>query len=78
MNSMFDGSVNNLITLDGVMDEAAQDKQISQLFTIGRHDNLSVILDKICISRTREKSSDWILITRSFSRIPKIKHSLQI
>lgn len=58
MDSMFDGSVNNLITLDGIMDEAAQDKQISQLFTIGRHDNLSVILDKICISRTREKSSD--------------------
>ena len=40
---MFDPSVNNLIILDEMMDKATQDKQISQLFMRGHHDNLSVI-----------------------------------
>ena len=43
VDSVFDRSVNNLIILDDMMDEATQDKQISQLFTRERHDNLSVI-----------------------------------
>ena len=43
VDSMVDRSVNNLIILDDMMDEATQDKRISQLSTRGRHDNLSVI-----------------------------------
>ena len=43
VDSMFDRSVNNLIILDDMMDEAMQDKRISHFFTRGRHDNLSVI-----------------------------------
>ena len=43
VDSMVDRSVNNLIILDDMMDEAMQDKWISQLSTRGRHDNLSVI-----------------------------------
>ena len=43
VDSMFDSSVNNLIILDDMMDEAMQDKRISHFFTRGRHDNLSVI-----------------------------------
>ena len=42
-DSMFDCSVNNLIILDNMMDEATQDKWISQLFTRKLYDNLSVI-----------------------------------
>ena len=43
VDSMVDRSVNNLIILDDMMDEATQAKRISQLSTRGRHDNLSVI-----------------------------------
>ena len=43
IDSLFDRNVNNLIILDNMMDKAAQDKRISQLFTRERHDNLSVI-----------------------------------
>ena len=44
IDSVFDRSVNNLIILDDMMDEAAtQDNRIFQLFTRGRHDNLAVI-----------------------------------
>ena len=43
LGSMFDRSVNNLIILDDMMDEAMQDKRISHFFTRGRHDNISVI-----------------------------------
>ena len=43
IDSSFDRNVNNLITLDNMMDETTQDKRVSQLFTRGRNDNLSVI-----------------------------------
>ena len=43
VDSMFDRSVNNLIILDDMMDEAMQDKRISHFFTRGCQDNLSVI-----------------------------------
>ena len=38
IDSLFDRNVNNLIILDDMMDEATQDKRVSQLFTRGRHD----------------------------------------
>ena len=37
VDSMFDRNVNNTIILDDMIDEATQDRQISQLFTRGRH-----------------------------------------
>ena len=43
IDSLFDRNANNLIILDDMMDKATQDKRVSQLFTRGRHDNLSVI-----------------------------------
>ena len=38
IDSLFDRNVNNLIILHDMMDEATQDKRVSQLFTRGRHD----------------------------------------
>ena len=43
LEEMFDRQKSNLIVLDDMMDEASKDDRISQLFTRGRHDNLSVI-----------------------------------
>ena len=43
IDSLFDRNVNNLIILHDMMDEATQDKRVSQLFTRGRHNNLSLI-----------------------------------
>ena len=43
LESTFDRNVMNLIILDDMMDEASKDERVSQLFTRGRHDNLSVI-----------------------------------
>ena len=56
IDSSFDRNVNNLITLDNMMDEATQDKRVSQLFTRGRHDNLSLsTLHKIFFTKIRGK-----------------------
>ena len=58
MDSMFDCSVNILIVFDDTMDEATQDKRISQLFTRARHDNLLVSYPPQNIfTKTREKSA---------------------
>ena len=43
LESMFNRSVSNLVILDDLMDEGGDSKAVSQLFTRGRHDNLSVI-----------------------------------
>ena len=43
LESMFNRSVSNLAILDDLMDEGGDSKAVSQLFTRGRHDNLSVI-----------------------------------
>ena len=40
---MFDKSMTNLIILDDMMDVASKDEKVAQLFTRGRHDNLSII-----------------------------------
>ena len=56
IDSLFDRNVNNLIILDDMMDEATQDKRVSQLFTRGRHDNLSLsTLHKIFFTKIRGK-----------------------
>ena len=43
MGSFFDRNTNILIIIDDMMDEAAQDKRISQLFKRRRHGSISVI-----------------------------------
>lgn len=44
LNTFFDRNVCNLIILDDLMDEGAENKDVSQLFTRGRHDSMSVIV----------------------------------
>ena len=43
LDSMFNRNASNLVILDDLMDEGGDSKAVSQLFTRGRHDNLSVI-----------------------------------
>ena len=43
LDTTFDRTKKNLIVLDDMMDEASKDEKVAQLFTRGRHDNLSVI-----------------------------------
>ena len=43
LDSYFNRNVHSLIILDDLMDESGDDKRVSQLFSRGRHDNLSVI-----------------------------------
>ena len=43
LSSMFDRKIPSLLILDDLMDEGGDSKAVSQLFTRGRHDNMSVI-----------------------------------
>ena len=43
LDKYFKKSKGNLIILDDLMDEASKSLKVAQLFTCGRHDNLSVI-----------------------------------
>ena len=43
LDKYFKKNKRNLIILDGLMDEASKSFKVTQLFTRGRHDNLSVI-----------------------------------
>ena len=58
-DSLFHRNVSSYIILDGLMDQATQDKRISQLFARGRHGNLSVIsfTQKHFHKNQREKST---------------------
>ena len=68
-DSMFDCSVNNLIILDNMMDEATQDKWISQLFKRRLYDNLSIIYltQNVFHKNQREISlnSDYMVIFKN-------------
>ena len=69
IDSLFDRNANNLIILDDMMDKATQDKRVSQLFTRGRHDNLSVIYltENLFHKNQREISlnSDYMVIFKN-------------
>ena len=69
IDSLFDRNANNLIILDDMMDKATQDKRVSQLFTRGRHDNLSVIYltENLFHKNQREISlnSDYMVIIKN-------------
>ena len=66
IGSLFDRNVNNLIILDDMMDEATQDKRVSQLFTRGQHINLPFIYltQNLFHKNLREISlnSDYVVI----------------
>ena len=55
VDSMIDRNVNNPIILDDVIDEATQDRRISQLFTRGRHHLLPPKKKKNSFIKSREK-----------------------
>ena len=69
LEEMFDASKNNLIVLDDMMDEGADDKRISQLFTRGRHDNLSVIFLTQNLFHQKQRAislnSDYIVVFKN-------------
>lgn len=69
IEEMFDRKVNNLIVLDDMMSEASNDNRVSNLFTRGRHDNLSVIFltQNLFHKNQREISlnSDYITIFKN-------------
>ena len=69
INTMFDRKINNVVILDDMMDEGADDKRVSQLFTRGRHDNLSVIFltQNLFHKKQREISlnSDYMVIFKN-------------
>ena len=69
IDSLFDRNVNNLIILDDMMDEATQDKPISQLLKRARHGNLQVIYltQKLFHKNQREISlnSDYMVIFKN-------------
>ena len=43
LSTMFNKNIPSLIIIDDLMDDSADNKAVSQLFTRGRHDNMSVI-----------------------------------
>ena len=69
LDEMFDRNVTNLIIFDDMMDEVGDDRRITQLFTRGRHDNLSVIFltQNLFHSKQRALSlnSDYIVIFKN-------------
>ena len=69
LNTFFDKNMNNLIILDDLMDEGADSKAVSQLFTRGRHDNMSVIFLTQNLFHPKQRSislnSDYMTIFKN-------------
>ena len=69
IDNMFNKDMVNLLILDDLMDEASNDKRISQLFTRGRHDNLSVIYLTQNLFHTKQRSmnlnSDYMVVFKN-------------
>ena len=78
MGSFFDRNTNILIIIDDIMDEAAQDKRISQLFTRRRHGSISVIYLTQYLFHKNEGGSRLIVIIWLFIKIQNIKTSFRI
>lgn len=78
LEDMFDRKQRNLIILDDMMDEASDDKRVSQLFTRGRHDNLSVILLTQNLFHKKQRSislnSDYIIIFKNARDQSQVQH----
>ena len=69
LESMFNRETNNLVILDDLMDEGSESKAVSQLFTKGRHDNLSVIFLTQNLFHPKQRSislnSDYMVIFKN-------------
>ena len=69
LQNMFDSNKKNLIILDNMMHECAKDDRVTQLFTRGRHSNLSVILlsqgQYHKNQRTINLNSDYLVIFKN-------------
>ena len=69
LETMFDRDKNNLIILDDMMDEASKDERVAQLFSRGRHDNLSVIFLTQNLFHKNQRSislnSDYMVIFKN-------------
>ena len=78
IDTMFNRNINNLIVLDDMMDEATQDVRISQLFSRGRHDNLSVIYLTQNLFHKNQRSislnSDYMVIFKNARDQSQIQH----
>ena len=69
LDEYFDRNSKNLIILDDLMDESGDDKRVSQLFSRGRHDNLSVIYLTQNLFHSKQRSislnSDYMIIFKN-------------
>lgn len=78
LEEMFDKKQNNLIILDDMMDEATRDMRISQLFSRGRHDNLSIIYLTQNLFHKNQRSislnSDYMIIFKNARDQSQINH----
>lgn len=78
LEEMFDKKQNNLIILDDMMDEATRDVRISQLFSRGRHDNLSIIYLTQNLFHKNQRSislnSDYMIIFKNARDQSQINH----
>ena len=78
INNEFDRNTTNLIILDDLMDEASKDERIAQLFTRGRHDNLSVIYMTQNLFQKNQRNislnSDYLVIFKNARDQSQIQH----
>ena len=69
LDEMFNYEINNLIVIDDLMDEGADDKRVSQLFTRGRHDNLSVVFLTQNLFHAKQRvislNADYIIVFKN-------------
>ena len=69
LDEMFDKSKNNLLVLDDLMSQASSDQRIEQLFTRGRHDNLSIIYLTQNLFHSKQRTislnSDYIVVFKT-------------
>jgi len=78
LDTAFNRSMKNLIVLDDMMDEASKDEKVAQLFTRGRHDNLSVIFLTQNLFHKNQRSislnSDYMVIFKNPRDRSQIQH----
>ena len=62
LDKYFKKNKGNLIVLDDLMDEASKSLKVTQLFTSGRHDNLSMIYptQNLFHKNQRALSLNWL------------------
>ena len=74
----FDRQKRNLLILDDMMDEVSDDKRISQLFTRGCHDNLSIIYLTQNLFHKKQRNislnSDYMIIFKNARDQSQITH----